>query len=278
MNWEFIQANSGRCSLHLIIFIMLLVFMIYFYQRNRRNRLFDEKDEDLKVSAFFISCPFSTALLISMFFQGLIYTNANAPVAFGELMILLALIPVLRLVRGIFISELRKPIYVLTGMCLLTVLESIVGDYVLLQRLLLSMITIMAVLLLAWWLIPGSLIYQIKSRLPYTVVLSFSILTLILSLASLVTNVIGIFPIGHVMVSGMVKILYVSIAMYAIAMVLDGFVVLFIRSRSTQALHVLKTYRQQLERKIILIIHLVMIFFWIRTTLRTFGLVFRNCR
>jgi small-conductance mechanosensitive channel len=270
INWGYIQANSGHCSLHLIIFIVLLVLMIYFYQRNRRNRLFDEKDEDLKVSAFFISCPFSTALLISMFFTGWIY--ANAPVAFGELMILLVLIPVLRLAPGIFISELRKPIYVLTGMCLLNVLESIVGDYVLLQRLLLAMITIIAVPLLAWWLRPQSLIYQIKSRLSYTLVLSLSILTLIISLTSLGSNVIGIFPLGHVLVSGMVKILYISIAMYAIAMVLDGFVVLLIRRRSTQALHVLKTYKQQMERKIILFIHLVLIFFWLRMTLRTFGL------
>lgn len=269
-NWGYIQANSGRCSLHLIIFIVLLVFMIYFYQRNRRNRLFDEKDEDLKVSAFFISCPFSTALLISIFFTGWIYTNA--PIAFGELMILLVLIPVLRLVPGIFISELRKPIYFLTGICLLNVLESIVGDYVLLQRLLLALVTIIAVPLLACWLRPGSLVYKIKSRLSYTLVLSLSILTLILSLASLVTNVIGIFPLGHVLVSGMVKILYVSIAMYAIAMVLDGFVVLLIRRRSTQALHIVQTYTRQMERKIIFFIHLVLIFFWLRMMLRTFGL------
>ena len=267
INWEYIQANSGRCSLHVIIFIVFLVFMIYFYQR---SKLLDEEDEVLKVSAFFISRPFSTALLISIFFTGWIYTNA--PNALRELIILLVLIPVLRLMPGIFIYEVRKPIYVLTGICLLNNLESIVVDYVLLQRLLLSVITIIAIPLLAWWLRPGSSIYQIKSRLSYVLTLSIGTLALIIALTSLVTNLIGIFPLGHVLVSEMIKILYVSIAMYAIAMVLEGFVVLIIKGRSTQALHVLKIYKQQMERKIIFAIKLVLIFFWIRMVLRSFGL------
>ncbi len=267
INWEYIQANSGRCSLHVIIFIVFLVFMIYFYQR---SKLLDEKDEALKISAFFISCPFSTALLISMFFTGWIYTNA--PNALRELILLLVLIPVLRLMPGVFISELRKPIYVLTGICLLNILESIVVDYVLLQRILLTIITTIAVPLLAWWFRPGSRIYQIKSRLSYILTLSISILALIISLISLITNLIGIFPIGHVLVSEMIKILYVSIAMYAIAMVLERFVVMLIRRGSTQALHVLKIYKHQMERKIILAIKLIIIFFWIRMVLRSFGL------
>jgi len=270
INWEYIQANTGSCSVHVIIFIVLFGIIIYFFKRNRHNRLFDEKDDTLKVSAFFISCPFSTALLITIFFTGWIYTNA--PSAFRELLILLVLIPVLRLVPGIFIPELRKLIYFLTGICLLNILESIVADYVLLQRMLLTIITTISVPLLAWWFRPGSPIYQIKARLTYVLILSIGTLALIVSLTSLVTNLIGIFPIGHVLVSELIKILYISIAMYAIAMVLEGFVVILIRWRSTQALHVLMIYIQQMERKIILAIKLIIIFFWIRMVLRSFGL------
>ncbi len=269
INWGYIQANSGRCTLHVIIFIVFLALMIYFHRRNRRNSLFIEKEEELSVSAFFISCPFSTALLISMFFNVWIYTNA--PTAFGELIVLLVLIPVLRLSPGIFIHELRIPIYILTGICLLNAMESMVIDHVLLQRLLLATLTIIAIPLLAWWLRPESLVYQIKSRLSYILVLVLSVMALILSLASLVTNVIGIFPIGDILVSGMIRVLYVSIAMYALTMVLDGFVLLLIRRRGTQTLHILKIYKNQMERKLILAIHFVMLFFWIRMILRTFG-------
>ncbi|MEE9304475.1 MAG: mechanosensitive ion channel domain-containing protein, partial [Thiotrichaceae bacterium] len=270
LNMAYFRANVGRLSLHIIIFVALLAFMIYFYQRNRRNQLFDETDETLKASAFFISYPLSTALLISIFLSIWIYTNS--PVAVNELLILLLLIPVLRLVREIVTSELCKLFYFVTGLFILVILEDIVGDYVLLQRLLLFLITIIAIPLFAWWIRPGSPIYQIKSRLSHKLAISFSIFMLILLLASLVTNLIGIFPLGHVLVSGMMEIIYFSVAIYVIARVLDLLVALLIRRRSAQALHIVQTYARQMERNAISFIRLVIYFVWIRMVLRTFGI------
>ncbi|MFV1977204.1 MAG: mechanosensitive ion channel domain-containing protein, partial [Candidatus Scalindua sp.] len=270
MNEVYFKANIGRLSLHIIIFAVLLGFTIYFNRRNKRNQLFHETDETLKASAFFLSYPFSTALLISIFFSIWIYTPS--PSSVSELLTLLLLTPVLRLVRGIFSSELRKLFYFLTGLFVLVILEGIVGNYPLLQRLLLFLVTIIAVPLFAWLLRPGSSIYQIKSRLSYTSALSFNIVMLILMIFSLVTNVIGIFPIGHIVISGIMTIIYFSVALYVIAKVLDVLVALLIRRRGTQAFHILQTYARQMERNTIFFIHLVIYFVWIRMVLRTFGL------
>jgi small-conductance mechanosensitive channel len=269
MNMEYYRTNKGRLSLHIIIFAALLGFMIYFYQRNKRNLLFEEKEKNLKISAFFLSCPFSTALLISIFLSIWIY--ANATVAVREILSLLLLIPVLRLVRGIFSSELCKLVYFLTGLFVLVILEEIFGDYVLLQRLLLFLITIIAVPLFAWWLRPGSPIYLIKPRLSYIFTVSFTIFMLILMLVSLVTDLIGIFPLGHVLVSSMMMIIYFSFAIYVVALVLEGIVVLLIRRRSAQALNIVQTYASQMERNAIILIHLVLYFVWLRMVLKTFG-------
>ncbi|MDR4508569.1 MAG: mechanosensitive ion channel [Candidatus Brocadiaceae bacterium] len=145
-------------------------------------------------------------------------------------------------------------------------------DYVLLQRLLLFLITVIAVPLLIWWLRPGSKVYQIQFRLSFLLAISLGFLSLILSLISLATNVIGIFPLGHVLVSGMVKILYASVAIYAIAVVLDGFVALLVRRRNAQVFHIVQAYARQMERNAIFFIHSIIVFFWLRMTLRTFGL------
>jgi potassium efflux system protein len=275
MNKVYFQANTGRLSLHIIIFAALFGFTIYFNRLNKRNRLFHETDETLKASAFFLSYPFSTALLISIFFSIWIYVPS--PSAVSELLTLLLLIPVLRLVRGIFSSELRKLFYFLTGLFVLIILEGIVGNYPLLQRLLLFMVTIIAIPLFAWWLRPGSSIYQIKSRLSYTSALSFNIVMLILMTFSLVTNAIGIFPIGHVVISGIMTIIYFSVALYVIAKVLDVLVALLVKRRSVQALHIVQTYAGQMERNAIFLIHLVIYFVWIRMMLRTFG-VYQDVR
>ncbi|MHC4267487.1 MAG: mechanosensitive ion channel family protein [Planctomycetota bacterium] len=269
MNMAYYRTNKGRLSLHIAIFAVLLGFMIYFYQRNKRNLLFAEKEDALKTSAFFLSCPFSTALLISIFFSIWIYSNA--PIAVRELLSLLLLIPVLRLVRGIFSSDLCKPFYFLTGLFVLVMLEEAVGDHVMLQRLMLFLVTIIAVPLFAWWLRPGSQIYQIKSRSSYKLAISFSIFMLTILLASMVTDIIGVFPLGHVLVSGMMAVTYFSVVIYIVAKVLEGLVVLLIRRRSAQAFHIVQTYAGQLERNAIIFIHLLVYFVWLRMVLRTFG-------
>lgn len=270
LNMVYFQANTGRLSLHIIIFSALLGLMTYFYRHNKRNRLFGETDAALKASAFFISYPFSTALLISIFFSIWIYTNS--PHSVNELRAFLVLIPVLRLARKIVTSELHKLFYFLTGLFILTILEDIIGDYILLQRLLLFLITIIAIPLFAWWLRPRSPVYLIKSSLSHKLTIRFSIFMLTLLLASLVTNVIGIFPLGHVLVSGMMRIIYFSVAIYVIGRVLDVLVALFIRRRCTQAFHIVQTYSRQLERNTIFFIHLFVYFVWIRMVLKTFGL------
>lgn len=178
----------------------------------------------------------------------------------------------MRLVRGIFSLELRKLFYFLTGLFVLIILEGIVGNYILLQRLLLFLVTITAIPMFAWWLRPGSSIYQIKSRLSYKSVLSFSIFMMILLIFSLATNLIGIFPIGHVVISGMMTIIYLSFAIYVIAKALDVLVALLIRRHSIQAFPIVQTYARQIERITIFFIHLVICFVWIRMVLRTFGI------
>ncbi|MDR4505760.1 MAG: mechanosensitive ion channel [Candidatus Scalindua sp.] len=270
VNREYFDTSKWRCILHITIFAGFLAVMIFFYQQNRHNRLFDRNDEDIKASAFFISYPITTAFLISLFFGGLIHTDR--PEAFGELIILLVLFPILRLVPGIFAHELKRPIYYLTGLCFLNIAGYIVGDYILMQRLLLLLISILIIPPLAWWLRPGSRMYQIKSRLTYTLSIIMSSLILFISLVSLVINIIGISYLAYVLTSGMMNILYVTFAMYVITRVLDGFIVLLIRRRSARSFHIVEKYAGQMERRTISVIHLIVLFFWLRMIFRTFGI------
>lgn len=271
MNREYFHASRGRCILHIVIFAALLAILIYFHQRNRHDRLFNEEDLDVKASAFFISCPITTAFLISLFFGAFIHSNR--PEAFNELIILLTLFPILRLVPRIFASELKKPIYFLTGLCFLNITGSIVGDYILMQRFLILLMSFLIIPPLAWWLRPQSQMYQIKSRLTCRLSIILSSVILFLSLASLVTNVIGISSyLAYVLMSGMMHILYVTFAMYVITLVLDGFIVLLIRRRSARSLHIIQTYAAQMERRAISLIHLIVLLLWIRMIFRTFGI------
>ena len=125
--------------------------------------------------------------------------------------------------------------------------------------------------MLAWWLRPNSHIYKIKSHLTFRLTIIFSSFILFISLVCLVANLIGISYLGYVLSYGMMNILYSTFAIYVIARVLEGFVVLLIRGRGAQSLHIVKSFSKKMERRIILFIHLCVIFFWFRMIFRTFG-------
>ncbi len=268
-NMTFVQTYKVRFYLHIIIFAALLVLMFYLYYRNKRNQL--EEDRTLiKESAFFVSYPFYTALLIALFVSVVIYPTHH--VAFREFILLLVLIPVVRIVPGIIPSELRKPLYFLAGLYVLDFLENILGDYVLLQRLCLLSYTIIAISLLAWWLRPGSPIYQTKSRFSYKLAIWLGPLLLILLLISLVTNLIGNVSLAHNLINWTLEIVLSTVTIYALVRVFDGLVMLLIRRRSANALFFIQTYAKQMERRTIFFIHLVAFFFWLREILWIFGL------
>ena len=269
-NMVFFQVYKVHFYLHMIIFAALLALMFYLYKRNKRDQLFVEDDKTLNSSIFFVSYPFSTALLITLFLSVVIYPTQH--LEFRELVLLLALIPVVRIVPGIIPSELRKPLYFLAGLCALDFLENIVEEYVLLQRLMLLLFTIIAISLLACWLRPGSQIYQTKSRFSYKTAVWMCPVALIILLVSLTTNLIGSFSTSYGLTSGTVECVQVTVTIYALMRVFEGLVILLIRRRSAKALYLVQSYAKQMERRTIIFIHIAAFFFWIREILWIFGL------
>jgi small-conductance mechanosensitive channel len=269
-NRAFVRAYNVHFYLHMFIFAALLGLMFYLHHRNKHDQLFVEDDKTLKSSVFFVSYPFSAALLIALFLSTVIYPTQH--IEFRELVLLLMLIPIVRIVPGMIPSDLRKPLYFLVGLCVLDFLENIVEMHVLLQRLGLLLFTIITILLLACWLRPGSQIYQTKSRFAYKIAVWMGPLTLIILLISLVTNVVGSFSTSHKLVRGTVESVLVTIIIYAIMRVFEGLVILLIRRRSAKALYLVQSYAKQMERRTIVFIHLAALFFWFRGILWIFGL------
>jgi small-conductance mechanosensitive channel len=270
-NLAFVKANEDRFYLHLVIFVLLFALMVYFQRRNKRSHLLDEHDEILKASAFFLSRPLSAALLIALFLSVWIYPSRTSTV--GEFILLLLLVPVLRILPGIVMPALRKPIYFLAGLYLLDLLQKISLDYVVLHRLLLLLLAVLSFLLFAWVIRPGSEIHEMQLRFWPKLVLRLSFLVLVLLLISIVSNIVGSVSLAEVLTAGVVESVTTAAALYAIVLVSDGLIALLIRRRSARALQTVKIYEQQLERRAIFVIHLIAFIIWFRMTLRVFGLL-----
>ena len=267
----FARANKSRLYIHLGIFLVMLFIMVYFFRRNRGQRLFDEGEEVLRASAFFISRPVSAALLIAMFFAVWLYDDPT--VTIRELFIVLISIPLLRLITGVVVRQRVKSVYILAFLYLLLFLHNNLLDNDLLKRLLLILITLGAIALLSrlFWDVRPVKDQQARPwpKLIF-ILLPLSLLALFVSLAA---NAIGAVTLAQVSTEGVVKGILTAIILYTIARVSDGLVVLLIRKRTTKSFHFVNTYAARIEQWAVVVIHLVAFLLWLRALLTGFRLL-----
>ena len=268
---NFTRANKNAMNVHLFLFVLLLAVMLYFNKRNKQQKLFNEDDNVLRASAFFISRPFSAALLVSLFLSIWLYPNAT--VTIGELLIIIFLIALLRLMSGVIVPERRKAVYVLAALYVFAFIHNNVVGFLLLQRVLLMAITLATIGLLIW-VIRSAYPLKNKEIRPWPGLLfrlmPIAVLFLIISL---VANFIGSVTLAHVITVGIIKSIMVAVLLYTIARVLDGLTILMIRKRASKGLQVVRTYEHQMEHWAVIAIHLIAFLIWVRATLRGFRLL-----
>ncbi len=129
------EANQERFYFHFGVLLLLITLMVFLSFKNKREQLFDKDDVALKNSAYFISRPFSAALLIAMFLSVFIYPDRSETVS--EFILILLLIPVLRLTPGLLRDKFHKPVFVLAFLFVLDLLHKNAIGFILAQRILL---------------------------------------------------------------------------------------------------------------------------------------------
>ncbi len=266
----FYRSNLQAIKIHLLLFMITLFIMVYFYWRNKQEKLFREGEDVLKASAFFISRPVSAALLVTLFFSIWLYQNVTD--AISELFIIILLIPFLRLMTGVVVPERRKAVYLLSFLYFLVFVNNNAVNDVLIQRLLLLVITLITTALFAW------IVYQVHPVAHQRVkpwpkflfrILPVAILALFVAL---VANIIGSVVLAHLIVVGIIKSVIIGTILYVIARVIDGMVVLLIRKRTIQGLQFVDTYAHRMEHWAVFAVHLIAFFVWVRATLKAFRL------
>jgi len=269
-NVAFVIVNENRFYLHLAIYVFLIILMIYLNQRNKRDALFAEEDEALKASAYFVSRPLSVALLIALILSIWIYPEETSAVL--DLLFLLLLIPVLRLIPGILSAEVRGPVYIFYGLIVINILQKNAIGFVLVQRLLLLVVTTIALATLIWLLRPGSEIYEREDKFWSGFIRKGSAVLILCLFVALIANLIGSVSLANFITWGTIKTTYVLITLYIAVSVANGLVIVLIRRRRKRASQFIKTYAVKMEKWASLTIIIIACYIWIRITLKTFGL------
>ena len=268
-NVTFVNVNRDRFYIHLVIYVFLIILLVYLNQRNKRDNLFNEDDKALKASAYFVSRPFSAALLIALILSVWIYPEGTSAVS--EFILFLFLIPVLRLIPGMLPTEIRKPVYILYRLFIIDLLQKNAIGFVLFQRLLLLIVTIIAIATLGWLIRPGSSIYKKDIRFWPGLLRKASPVILLLLIISFIGNLIGSLSLASTISWGIIESGYILITLYITSLVATSLVTVLIRRRRKRASQFVKTYAVKMEHWAFLTINLIAFYIWVRATLKTVG-------
>jgi small-conductance mechanosensitive channel len=268
-NIAFLTANENRFYFHLVIFAILIILMLYLNRRNKRDNLFNEDDKALKASAYFVSRPFSAAMLIALILSIWIYPEGTSTVA--EFIMFLFLIPVLRLIPGMLPAEIRKPVYFLYAMFVIDILQKNALGFVLLQRILLLLVTIVAIIIILWLWRPKGPIRNKTDQSWKVLLRRASPVILLLLIVAFIGNLVGGVSLASTIGWGFVESGYILVALIISSMVGTGLVTVLIRRRRKKASQFVKTYALKMERWAYLTINLIAFLIWARATLKIFG-------
>jgi hypothetical protein len=267
---NFAKANRGQLYIHFILFVALLLLFLYFYRLDKQHSLFDKGDEVLKASAYFISRPISATFLITIFLSVMLYTEAT--VTIGELVIVLILIPMQRLMSGAVVEERKRSVHVLSVLYFIIFIINNIVRYPLVQRTLLLLISIAAILIFIQLIKETYPLHKQKMK-PWPRLLFIALpLTVFVLAVSVIANVVGSFALSMLLTEGIVKSIIVGVILYTTARVLDGLVILSIRKRIAKNSHFVQAYGEKLERWSILFIHFIAFTIWLRSILKAFRL------
>jgi small-conductance mechanosensitive channel len=270
-NTAFIESNIDRFYLHLIIFIFLIVITFYLYNRNKKELLFNEEDQVLRDSAYFVSRPFSAALLITLMLSLWIYPNRST--AFTEFIMLLMLLPVLRMVPGIVNKLLHRAVYILAALFFLDILQRNALGMLLFQRIILFFTTVTALIYLAWLMRPGSPVQQMALKGWVKIFRRMGSLSVVLLFLSLLGNFYGALNLAKTMTWGIVESSHAMVTLFITSRVASGLITVLIRRRGKRALQFVKTYAGKMESWIKWLINTIAVFIWLRATLSNFALL-----
>jgi len=259
---DFFRAYPERLALQALLFVAAVVLL---YRLRVRARQWALKDESLEPSARILDRPLSVALLITS--SVTVWLYPAVPRVVYSLTMLLLVVPVLRLLPGVLLTNLRAPLFALATFYVIDQFSFLAPELSLLRRLFVFGETVLVCMGLLWmfrlarlaedrqglwW--PRSVNWGARVALPILII-------------SGVANLFGNISLPLFLTSVTLRSAYLAVVLYAGALILDGVVAVGLRARLAQSLPVLRDHQSLLRERGVKAVHGAMIILWVFLTL-----------
>jgi small-conductance mechanosensitive channel len=263
---EYNAAYANRLRALHIAALILLPLLLWL---SRRSRKLVSDDPELQLSAQVMMRPISSWLVLIL--VGVLFFEPDAPMIRHEAALLLALVPVLRLLPRKVYTVLGPWPYIVTGLYLLDQLGFLFVGVPLLHRLHLLAIGALTLGALLWLLVrsrkhPGPALQATR----LTAVRVFGWLAVAGLLVALVSNFVGNVSLAEVLTGGILDSGYVGLALYALASVLGAILRLVLARRGMKHFRVITQHTGPLLETLGRVIDFGAVVAWVLIVLNEF--------
>jgi small-conductance mechanosensitive channel len=263
----FLEEHNQRFLIHVSLFLVLTVLLILL---ERRSRGWLSRDESLKASAHILRRPASSALFLTLLLTRWLYPQP--PTVIYDLNQILFLIPLLRLLPGLMERRLHAPLYALAWLYLLGKVADLVLPETLLARLLLLLITVLALAGAIWMVRPGSGFLTWSRNRWWRAAMTLMRLGIVLLAVSLLANLVGGIVLAEILIRGSLSSAYAALVLSAGTLVVGGLAGVIFQTHRMQWFPSIRKSGDLIQRRLMGFLRLVALGAWLWFTLDCFRL------
>jgi len=264
---DFMLNYSFRLWLHLILFLIILIFVTYSY-RNLKKYIPEKDIPEAMAIRMIVKRPVSSSFLISFLLTYILYETV--PDSINLLNTLLLVIPVLFILSDIINRSAKRFIYLPVSAAVLVQIHNLGYSETAISRIFLMSIIIFGLLSL------GMILKKIKQRqfgLPVRIrkiiygLLFFCLVLLVISLFAVIA---GAVMLAEFITYATIKSAVLMLIFYALSLTVNSIIIISIFSKTLQKLNLIRQFHEKLYKKLVKIVNVVTWILWLILALRLF--------
>ena len=267
---EFRAITITRLQIEAGVFALVLAALIAARRRVRAEPDPDDVDRALAVSRRIFARPISAAIVVA--FAIATWLLPRAPGIASEVEGLLVLVPVLRLLPRELWSELKPGMLGLAAIFFVGSLRQVFSALPTVERFL-TLPEIFGLIALMSWLLRSDRAERLHTlgRIgPFVV--PFARVSLVLSLAALLANVLGLALLSRVLLRGVLTATYLAVALFALVSFGSGVVTGLLRSSAARRLRIVRDHGEVVRSRALTLQIWTALGVWVYGTLAAVGL------
>lgn len=255
---SYLAVNGDRAVVQVLVFLGLAGLLALV---DRRRAKWPSSPVSAKEVVDIVSHPIASAAMVSLVLNRSFYPGA--PLAFHDMMRLVAVIPVAVLLSKAFSRQQRTVLYTLLSLFVLDVVRGLLQTQPLSSRLSLLVLTALGCTAMAWAIVSKKAITGRGHGAWGRVADGISRLAVLTFAGAIVANIVGIVGLAELLGEGTMLTIFAGFGLYAFSLVLMGLLQLLLQSPLGRKVRAFRRNPEMVHQRVEKTVNVLFVVFWL---------------